>query len=508
MQDLTEIASILDETIGKSLEIEQQQLAKKKHERLLLRKAFTFDPMVPHEVGEHSDVHNPYRRTSDGLYLPYSAQYWADQGKYDLSSDGIRYHNSARNPDGYRESERMLTAMKAVINDTVIKASFPIGTIHEYNGIRYQKEAPGKWVPIHEGNAADHPVEKDRQSKHDAIEKELEARKNGKQVLPATERTKQANKKFDDISQRERDLSAKEAELSQREVDHRSRELDLREAKLGKKPEKEKPEAKAKSPERTPEQAKAFETAKSRGYKVPPAWKNVWVNPDPDAALQVKGTDAKGRSQSIYSSKHHDAAAMKKFNRLKQFGAARKEFMLKIEADMRSSDEAKVLYLIDRTGFRIGSDTETGAKVKAYGASTLTSDHVKVNGSKVTFEFVGKKGVTQSHTIDDAKIAAMVSGKKGRLFNTSDSKVRDYLKSISKKDFKVKDFRTHVATSTALEASDRIPPPSTQAMTAKEKAHKIMEVSKIVAKKLGNTPTMARDSYIDPMVFDRWEVAA
>ena len=59
MQDLIEIASILDETIGKSLEIEQTQLAKAKNERILLRKAFTFDPMVPHEVGENTEIHNP-----------------------------------------------------------------------------------------------------------------------------------------------------------------------------------------------------------------------------------------------------------------------------------------------------------------------------------------------------------------------------------------------------------------------------------------------------------------
>ena len=232
MQDLIEIASILDETIGKSLEIEQKQLAKAKNERILLRKAFTFDPMVPHEVGENTEIHNPYRMLPEGTFMPYSAQYWADQGKYDLSSAGIRYHNAARNPDGYRESEKMLTAMKAVIDDTVIKASFPIGTIHEYGGLRFRKEAPGKWMPVHEGKAADHPVEKDRQSKHDAIKKELAARKDGKQVLPDTERTKQANQKLDVISQREQDLSTKEAEVSQREVEHRSRELDLREAQL------------------------------------------------------------------------------------------------------------------------------------------------------------------------------------------------------------------------------------------------------------------------------------
>jgi DNA topoisomerase-1 len=712
LKDIRDVASILDGAIEKSIEIEMQEEIKAKSKRLEIRKALSFDPMRPLELGEDTTVYNPYRMMPDGTYAPHSAQYWADQAKYDLSSAGVQYHRMARNPDGYRESEAMLSVMKAVIDDTISKAikqpkqpgagKVPIGTVHEYSdGQSYKKVGPGDWQPVQSGSGQ-HPVEQDFSNKRTKIEKELAARKNGKQVSPVAERTKQANKKLSAVTQREQDLSTKEAEVSQREVEHRSRELDLKESQLkSKEAESKQKEAESKQkakdakkaeaqkaddlkkrmqglqtklargkpgegrevklskdelgevlkkgkyallsagrnpaideelnlpddeikkrydelekklieagyaynkvkgkygeeedsfmimahdadrehvvelgklfnqdsviyseggkhemiyttgdkvgkkvegkghkllPEsegdyytqmdtedggvkfslnfnfddvkeiksKSPEQVKAFETAKSRGYKVPPAWENVWVNPDPEAALQVKGTDSKGRSQSIYSSKHHNLASMKKFNRLKQFGAAHKQFMPKIEAALETSDEAKVLYLIDKTGFRIGSDNETGAKVKAYGASTLTSDHVRVNGNKVTFEFVGKKGVKQSQTIDDPKIAAMVKGKQGRLFNTNDSKVRDYLKNISgKKDFKVKDFRTYVATTTALEASDRLPPPSDKPMTAKEKATKIMDVAKEVSRKLGNTPVMARDSYIDPMVFDRYEV--
>jgi len=64
-----------------------------------------------------------------------------------------------------------------------------------------------------------------------------------------------------------------------------------------------------------------------------------------------------------------------------------------------------------------------------------------------------------------------------------------------------KDLRTYVGTKTALVAIEKMDTP------VGEKAIKkaMMEVAKIVSAKLGNAPKMALDSYIDPMVFDRWK---
>lgn len=257
---------------------------------------------------------------------------------------------------------------------------------------------------------------------------------------------------------------------------------------------------------KTPEDRKAFKTAKERGIKIPPAWKELWINPDKNGNIIAKGKDEKGRSQSIYPVKAGEERDAKKFKRLKDFTKDHPSIMEKVGNDLKEKDEAKVLYLINKTGFRVGGDKDTGADVKAYGASTLMGSHVKVDGNKTTFEFTGKKGVQQKHVVEDETVASFFKEKQGkeeRVFNTDSTKVRNYLKSISKSDFKTKDFRTYVATATALRAVQNIEPPKTQ----KEKDRKILEVAKIVSQKLGNTPVMARDSYIDPAVFKKWEVA-
>lgn len=246
--------------------------------------------------------------------------------------------------------------------------------------------------------------------------------------------------------------------------------------------------------------AEARDIAKERGYKVPPGWTGVKVNRDPNADLQVIGVDSKGRKQYIYSANARSRNDAAKFARVSEFSKAQPKIVERIKKDMATSDEAKALYLISKTGFRVGSDRETHASKKAYGASTLESSHVKVDGNKVTFNFTGKKGVTQNHTIEDSDIANMFRGKEGRLFNTTDGKIRDYLHSIAP-GYKVKDFRTHIATGEALKMIKTLPSPTSE----RSKAKSIMSVAKHVASILGNTPAMARNAYINPAVFRVWE---
>jgi DNA topoisomerase-1 len=200
--------------------------------------------------------------------------------------------------------------------------------------------------------------------------------------------------------------------------------------------------------------------------------------------------------------------AGEKFSRLKDFTAAMPKLQSRIkgdldspDADQRTREAAAALYLIERTGFRVGSDRETGADKQAFGATTLRSEHVKVDGDKVSFSFVGKKGVDIEKTITDGRLARLLAPRVaagGRLFNTSDSQVRDYLHSIDG-DFKVKDFRTYIGTTTALKEISRMP----VAKDEKEFARLQLAVSKKVSETLGNTPTVAKASYIDPAVWGR-----
>src|SRR6185295_4991995 len=108
---------------------------------------------------------------------------------------------------------------------------------------------------------------------------------------------------------------------------------------------------------------------------------------------------------------------------------------------------AAALLLIRKTGFRIGSETDTKAEKLALGATTLTSKNVKIKGNTVSFDFIGKKGVQIQQTIKDPELSTVLTSRlrKGqKLFNTSDNKVRELLHNITE-GFKVKDFRTVVA---------------------------------------------------------------
>jgi DNA topoisomerase-1 len=167
------------------------------------------------------------------------------------------------------------------------------------------------------------------------------------------------------------------------------------------------------------------------------------------------------------------------------------------------NDAAACLRLIQRTGIRVGSDAETGAKVKAYGASTLRREHVIIDGDTVRLDFIAKKGVRYQHEITDAGLARdlerRLAGTSDRLFQTTDARVRDYLHAIDG-GYKVHDLRTWNARDAALSAIEGMPVPQ----TAAERAKAVRSVGKIVGAHLNDTPKVVLKSYIDPEVFDIW----
>ena len=83
--------------------------------------------------------------------------------------------------------------------------------------------------------------------------------------------------------------------------------------------------------------------------------------------------------------------------------------------------------------------------------------------------------------------------------------MNEAFKALTNPDFTVKDLRTWAATVTAAaalaEMSVREGPPESK--TAAERTER--EVVKLVAKHLGNTPAVARRSYVDPVVLDEHE---
>lgn len=244
--------------------------------------------------------------------------------------------------------------------------------------------------------------------------------------------------------------------------------------------------------------------AERKALKVPPGWNDVRMAKDPKSPLQIIGIDSKGRSQYRYSAEHTAKQSALKFDRVRRFSRELDEKILPaIERDLANgSEEALVLRLIHRTGFRVGSTVNTGAKVQAYGATTLRAEHLTINGDVLHFRFVGKKGVLIDQAIEDAELARHLAprlAKGGDLFATTDAKVRDYLHA-NNGAHKVKDFRTWVGTNAALDVIKRLPTPKTLADFKRLRA----DVGKVVSSKLGNTPTVALESYIDPRVFEIW----
>lgn len=259
-------------------------------------------------------------------------------------------------------------------------------------------------------------------------------------------------------------------------------------------------------------QANEEQKARLKKLRVPPAWTDVQISADPAAALQVTGRDSKGRLQYRYSADHSERQSAEKFARLKEFSAIVPQIEKAALQDMRKgNDTAAAAYLIAQTGFRPGSDAETGGAVKAYGATTLEGRHIRVEGDSIEFGFVGKKGVTITKTIKDKDLASYIRkravGSADRLFRTNDSSLRDYVKSISGDKFKVKDFRTYHGTSVAIKAiGEELKAGSPKTIKEQKAAEK--RVATRVAQHLGNTPAIARAAYIDPSVWGRLQPRA
>ena len=243
------------------------------------------------------------------------------------------------------------------------------------------------------------------------------------------------------------------------------------------------------------------------GGRVPPAWTDIWMTTDPKSRIQAIGHDSKGRRVYLYSTEHMGFAAAAKFSRLKAFDKVYPSLIKKIGRDMKTSEEALVLYLISKTGFRIGSNTDTLAAVKAFGASTLRCSQVSVEGNTLSFNFTGKKGIQVSKVVSDSFLAKDITGRcddraDQKLFRTNDNEIRAYLNSIPKgSGFMVKDFRTYIGTMTAFRKIKTMPVPK----NIKEFKKYRREVGEAVAKKLGNSRTIALNSYVSPEVFCAWE---
>lgn len=251
----------------------------------------------------------------------------------------------------------------------------------------------------------------------------------------------------------------------------------------------------------------------TQALKIPPAWRDVYFSPDPNAALLANGYDSQARLVPLFAKEFMASNAAVKFTRNIELEQKAASIQVQNMSNRQSDnpvvkDHADCMALIMDMGVRPGSETDTGAKVKAYGATTLEGRHVVVDGDKTFLRFVGKKGVSLNLPVTDKGIAKMLvnrakkAGTNGQLFSSINSNsLLKYVHSFDGGGFKTKDFRTLLATKTANDMIQKSKPPKTEA----EYKKRVMEIAKIVSTKLGNTPIMALQSYINPIVFAPWK---
>ena len=261
---------------------------------------------------------------------------------------------------------------------------------------------------------------------------------------------------------------------------------------------------------------------RAKALVVPPAWKDVWISPYPNGHIQAVGTDDAGRRQYLYHEKWHEVRDREKHDRVltlaRKLPAARKQ----VAADLRTSGFTKRrvtaagLRMLDAGLFRSGGD-EYEAEHGSHGVATLLRSHVTVSGEDVTFEFPAKSGVTREAVMTDQLLARIVlslkrSGYQGeRLLvhrnstgwhELSSSDLNAAFKELVGEQYTVKDLRTWAATVTAAVALARNGP----AETERDLKRAEKDAMKVVSEHLGNTPAVARRSYVDPRVLDEFAV--
>lgn len=263
----------------------------------------------------------------------------------------------------------------------------------------------------------------------------------------------------------------------------------------------------------TDEEKKAFQ--ERFGKAIPPAWTDVHIADDlDDAKLMVVGKDSKGRPQRVYSQAHTEGQAEAKFARVQEFAKHLDKLDSALERDAMDDDSAAALLLIRRLGMRPGSNRDTGAEKEAHGATNLKVEHVTVDDDgTVHLDFTGKKGVHIQLSFKDPLIADVLrkrlaarGGIPGvQLFETNEDKTRTYMKSTGvPDDFLLKDLRTVHANVVALREIAKRGDDRPKTLAEYRKWRK--EIGVLVSNELGNTPTLALASYINPTVFAPWQV--
>jgi DNA topoisomerase IB len=238
--------------------------------------------------------------------------------------------------------------------------------------------------------------------------------------------------------------------------------------------------------------------------------------------IQATGQDAAGRKQYRYHDRWRERRDQEKFDEMFDFARSLPRLRKRVAEDLeldgmpREKALACASRLLDLGFFRIGSE-DYAEENDTYGLATMKKRHVTVDGHEVTFDYEAKGGRRRIQAVGDKRVAEIVGELKRRRggvdellayregrrwVDVKSADINSYVKEVTGGDFSAKDFRTWSGTvlaAVALSVSGMAATSKTARKRAKTRA------IKEVAHYLGNTPAVARASYIDPRVFDRFD---
>jgi DNA topoisomerase I len=255
---------------------------------------------------------------------------------------------------------------------------------------------------------------------------------------------------------------------------------------------------------------------------IPPAWEQVWICPYPGGHIQATGTDAAGRKQYLYHPRWRERRDMQKFDDMVVFARVLPKLRKRVDAELDGDGEltydrvcACAVRLLDRGFFRVGGE-DYAVRNESYGLATMKKGHVRQRDDVLVFDYPAKSGKRRVQAVVDPVAAAVIDRLKRRRGGGDEllaykrarrwadlrsEDINAWLKDATGKDVSAKDFRTWGATvlaAVALAVSEEA------AATKTGRKRAITRAIKEVAHYLGNTPAIARASYIDPRVFDRY----
>jgi DNA topoisomerase I len=256
------------------------------------------------------------------------------------------------------------------------------------------------------------------------------------------------------------------------------------------------------------------EIARIKQLAVPPAWEDVWICTFENGHLQATGRDARRRKQYRYHPEWSRIRNEGKFDRVVDFGLVLPDVRARVDADLglpgvqRDKVLTAVLRLLDMSLMRVGN-SEYARLNDSFGATTIHNDHAEVKGQTISFHFTGKSGKQQDVRVVDRRIARVVqrcqelSGQElfayvdddGAVRDVGSADVNDYLRESAGEGYSAKDFRTFGGTVQAAESL----------ALAEDEDEAVPRAIAEVASELGNTPAVARASYIHPAVLAGYE---